>query len=47
MVVARILFATIVGIPIAFGSFAAVTAWLIYRIARGWLRLRDRLPMYV
>jgi uncharacterized membrane protein len=25
----------------------ALTLWLIYRIARGWLRLRDHKPMYV
>jgi len=25
----------------------ALTLWLIYRIARGWLRLLDRQPMYV
>jgi hypothetical protein len=24
-----------------------LSAWLIYRVARGWLRLRDRRPMYV
>jgi uncharacterized membrane protein len=47
MVMAGILFVTIIGIPFAWIIFAAVTAWLIYRIARGWLRLRDRLPMYV
>jgi len=38
---------TVIGIPIAAAIFAAVTAWLIYRIGRGWLRLRDRRPMYV
>jgi uncharacterized membrane protein len=38
---------TIIGIPIAVVIFAAISAWLIYRIGRGWLRLRDRLPMYV
>jgi uncharacterized membrane protein len=41
-----ILIVTIIGIPIAWVIFAATSAWLIYRIARGWLRLRDRLPMY-
>ena len=24
----------------------ALTLWLFYRVARGWLRLRDRRPMY-
>ena len=32
----------VVGVPI----LIALTLWLIYRIGRGWLRLRDRLPMY-
>jgi uncharacterized membrane protein len=41
------LFATIIGIVFALPIFAVITAWVIYRIARGWLRLRDRLPMYV
>lgn len=32
----------IFGIPI----LVALTVWLIYRIARGWIRLGDRRPMY-
>ena len=32
----------LVGIPI----LVALTVWLIYRIARGWIRLGDRRPMY-
>jgi uncharacterized membrane protein len=32
----------IVGIPI----LVALTIWLVYRIARGWMRLSDRRPMY-
>ena len=47
VLLAAFLTVTIVGIPAALAIFAAVSAWLIYRIARGWLRLRDRLPMYV
>jgi uncharacterized membrane protein len=47
VVLAGFLFVTFIGIPIAAGILVAITAWLIYRIARGWLRLRDRLPMYV
>jgi uncharacterized membrane protein len=43
---AWILIVTIIGIPIAWAILAATSAWLIYRIARGWLRLRDRRPMY-
>ena len=33
----------VVGVPI----LIALTLWLIYRIGRGWLRLRDRRPMYI
>jgi uncharacterized membrane protein len=43
---ALLLFVTLVGIPVAFALLLALSAWLVYRIARGWLRLRDRLPMY-
>jgi uncharacterized membrane protein len=32
----------VVGVPI----LIALTLWLMYRIGRGWLRLRDRRPMY-
>lgn len=45
-VAAGLLFATFVGIPLAFGIFIGVGIWLIYRIARGWLALRHRRPMY-
>ena len=45
-VLGGVLFATIIGIVFAIPIFAVITAWVIYRIARGWLRLRDRLPMY-
>ena len=37
----------LIGIPIGIAILVAVTLWVIYRIARGWLRLRDRRPMYV
>ena len=37
---------TIVGIPVALVGFLLLTLWVIYRIARGWLRLRDGAPMY-
>jgi uncharacterized membrane protein len=36
------LIGAVVGVPI----LIALTLWLIYRIGRGWLRLRDRQPMY-
>jgi len=38
---------TIIGIPIAVLGFAALAIWIIYRVARGWLALKDRRPMYV
>jgi uncharacterized membrane protein len=36
------LLGAVVGIPLLIG----LTLWLVYRIARGWLRLIDRRPMY-
>ena len=46
LVVAIVLLMTVIGVPFGFGLLAVATAWLIYRIARGWLRLLDRRPMY-
>jgi uncharacterized membrane protein len=46
-VIAVILIVTIIGALAGIPILAVVTVWLIYRIARGWLRLRDRRPMYV
>ena len=40
------LFVTFIGIPLAIVVFVAAGLWVIYRIARGWLALRDRRPMY-
>jgi uncharacterized membrane protein len=45
-VIGGMLFVTLVGIPLAVGVFFAAGVWTIYRIARGWLALRDRKPMY-
>jgi uncharacterized membrane protein len=36
-----------IGIFIAWLPLGIVGLWFIYRIARGWLRLIDRRPMYV
>lgn len=44
--IAGFFFATFIGIPLAIVVFIAAGAWVIYRIARGWLALRDRKPMY-
>src|SRR5215510_6791917 len=35
------LIGAVVGVPI----LIALTLWLLYRIVRGWMRLRDRRPM--
>jgi uncharacterized membrane protein len=45
-VVAGILFVTLIGIPAAILVLIGLTLWVIYRVVRGWLRLRDRRPMY-
>ena len=45
-VIAALLFITIVGIPLALIVVFAAGIWAIYRIARGWLALRHRKPMY-
>lgn len=39
------LFLTLIGIPVALGVFFGVGVWVIYRVVRGWLALRDRRPM--
>ena len=35
-----------IGILIAWLPIAIVSVWFVYRIVRGWLRLRDGRPMY-
>jgi uncharacterized membrane protein len=45
-VIGGALFFTFVGIPLAVAIFFATGIWVIYRIARGWLALRDRKAMY-
>jgi uncharacterized membrane protein len=45
--IALLLAITIIGLPLVFAIPVVLSAWLIYRVARGWLRLRDRRPMYV
>lgn len=36
-----------IGIIVAWLPLGLVGLWFIYRIARGWLRLKDKMPMYV
>lgn len=45
-VIGSMLFLTFVGIPLALGVWFATGLWSIYRIARGWLALRERKAMY-
>jgi uncharacterized membrane protein len=45
-VIAGMLLITIIGIPVALLIFLAIGVWVIYRIVRGWLALRDGKPMY-
>jgi len=37
---------TVIGVVVGVPILLALTLWLMYRIGRGWLRLRDRRPMY-
>jgi uncharacterized membrane protein len=45
-VIGWMLLVTVLGIPRALAVFFADGLWVIYRIVRGWLALRDRKPMY-
>jgi uncharacterized membrane protein len=44
-VVGVMLFVTLVGIPLAWIVCIAAGAWVIYRVARGWLMLQDHKPI--
>jgi uncharacterized membrane protein len=46
LLIALLLIVSVVGSPFGLGLLIALTLWLIYRIARGWLRLLDKRPMY-
>jgi uncharacterized membrane protein len=46
LAIGAVLLVTVVGIPFAIAIFFAAGLWVIYRLARGWLALRDRRPMY-
>lgn len=45
-VIGGTLFITFIGIPLAIGIFFSAGLWAIYRVARGWLALREQKPMY-
>ena len=36
----------LIGFPLLVLGLVALAIWIIYRVARGWLALRDRRPMY-
>jgi uncharacterized membrane protein len=38
---------TIILIPLVWVGFAAIGLWVIYRVVRGWIALREGRPMYV
>ncbi len=38
---------TIIGIFAGLAGLLALTIWIIYRLVRGWLALRDKRPMYL
>jgi uncharacterized membrane protein len=40
-----LLFATVVGALVAIPMFLAVGLWVVYRVARGWLALKDGKPI--
>jgi uncharacterized membrane protein len=44
-ILAALLLILLVGFVIAFVGFALIGLWVIYRVARGWLALRDGRPM--
>ena len=37
----------LIGFPLLVVGLVALAIWIIYRVARGWLALRDRKPMYL
>ena len=46
-VVCVLLIVSIIGILIGILGLGALAIWIIYRVARGWLALKDGRPMYV
>ena len=47
VIVAAILFVTIIGIPLAWVTVLVTGVWVLYRIGRGWLALNEGGPMVV
>lgn len=47
VVIGFVLLFTVILIPVSIGIWVGVSLWVIYRVARGWLRLKDKEAMYV
>ena len=47
VLVGLVFFVTIIGFFIGWAIWIATGLWVIYRVVRGWLALKDRMPMYV
>ena len=47
LAVGAILFATVIGIPVAFVLWFGTGIWVLYRIIRGWLALSSQRPLPV
>lgn len=45
VVLALLLAATFIGIPLAFVLASGAGIWVLYRVVRGWLRLKDKREM--
>lgn len=45
-VLGGVLFATVIGMPLAFAVWGILSVWILYRIVKGWLYLNDSKPMY-
>ena len=46
-VVGVVLIPVLIGFAVLGAGLVALGVWIIYRVVRGWLALRDRRPMYV
>jgi uncharacterized membrane protein len=44
LVIAAILFATVIGIVLAYVTAVAAGLWVVYRIMRGWIALNEGRP---
>jgi uncharacterized membrane protein len=45
VLIAGLLFITLIGIPVAWALFVGTGIWVLYRIIRGWLALLSQKPM--